>query len=93
MNSSLSKAIAVGFMIGIGAAGGCSPGNTGHDPHEQTGTVGVRLTIPGGETLDTVSWQVLSGTTVIESGQVNLADSQTVSFIVGGLTAGTIRST
>jgi hypothetical protein len=88
MNTGLSKAIALGLFAALGATAGCLHGAPSQNPSEETGTVGVQLTLPGGEVLDTLSWQVLSGTTVVQSGQVNVADSQTLSFLVSGLESG-----
>jgi hypothetical protein len=62
-------------------------------PTDNTGTVGMRLTLPGGEQVNSVGWTVTSpnadgGTTVVQTGTVNLQNSETVSFLIGGLPAG-----
>ena len=56
-----------------------------------TGSVGMALTLPGGEILSTASW-VITGpngaSTVVQQGSVNLQNSQKLSFTVGGILAG-----
>jgi len=61
---------------------------------EGSGTVGMRLTLPGGSQLNTVSWTITGGPTgattamPVQSGTVNVANSLSVAFTVGGLPAG-----
>ena len=57
-----------------------------------TGTVGLQLTLPGGEQVNAVSWAVTgpNGTTApVQNGTVNVQNSQSISFIVGAIPAGT----
>ena len=62
-------------------------------PTDNTGTVGMQLTLPGGEQVNSVTWTVTTlnadgGTTVVQTNTVNLSNSETVSFLIGGLPAG-----
>lgn len=55
-----------------------------------TGTVGMQLTLPGGETVNSVAWTITGpngASTVVQTGTVNLQNSETVSFLVGGIAA------
>jgi hypothetical protein len=54
--------------------------------------VGARLTLPGGEVINTLTWTITGpngASTVVQSGTVSVANSLTVSFLVGGIPAGT----
>jgi hypothetical protein len=76
---------------------GCSSGSdtSGSSPEQGGadgfGTVGMNLTLPGGETLNAVSW-VITGpngaSTVVQQGSTNIQNSQTIGFTVGGIPAG-----
>jgi hypothetical protein len=53
----------------------------------------MQLTLPGGETVNSVNWTVTipsgdGGTTVVQTGMVNVQNSTTVSFLVGGIPPG-----
>jgi phospholipase C len=58
------------------------------------GSVGMRLTLPGGSQLNTVSWIITGGPTgatslnPVQSNTVNVTNSLSVSFSIGGLPAG-----
>ncbi|HEY4016199.1 MAG TPA: alkaline phosphatase family protein [Polyangiaceae bacterium] len=77
---------------------GCSSTNTSSPPgganggsQDNVGTVGMQLTLPGGETLAVVNWTVTGpggASTIVQSGSVNVAGSQSISFLVGGIPAG-----
>src|SRR5580704_218294 len=72
--------------------GGGSPSGS-IAPAGDTGTVGMQLTLPGGETVNSVNWTVTipsgdGGTTVVQTGMVNVQNSTTVSFLVGGIPPG-----
>ncbi len=60
-------------------------------PADQTGSLGMALTLPGGETLSTINW-VITGpngaTTVVQQGSDNVQNSAAISFLVGGIPAG-----
>jgi hypothetical protein len=66
--------------------------STGPAVGATTGTVGMMLTLPGGETLNTVSWTVTGpngASTVVQTGSVNVQSSLSVSFDIANLPAGT----
>jgi hypothetical protein len=58
---------------------------------DSTGTVSLALTLPGGETVNSINW-VLTGpdnaTTVVQKGSVNLQNSETAGFLVSTVPAG-----
>jgi hypothetical protein len=78
---------------GTQATGGSasSPTVVNTTPASDTGNVGMQLTLPGGEQVNAVQW-VITGpngaSTVVETGTVDLSNSTTVSFLVGGIPAG-----
>ena len=88
MNALRVIAMVGGLLVGVSSVSGCLKDHAPQDPFEETGTVGMQLTVPGGQSLETVSWQVLSGTTVVQSGIVDVTSSPAVNFLVGGLTPG-----
>lgn len=57
---------------------------------DPTGSVGMQLTLPGGEQVNSVNW-VITGpngaSTVVQTGTVNLQNSMTIGFLVGGIPA------
>jgi uncharacterized protein YjiK len=56
-----------------------------------TGTVGMSLTIPGGEQVNAIQWTITGpngASTVVKSGTVNVQNSAAVSFQVGGIPVG-----
>jgi phospholipase C len=76
---------------------GCSSGGVTpeSDPsgtsQGEVGSVGMQLTLPGGEQINTVNWVVTGpnpATTVLQTGSVNVGNSTTVSFLVAGIPAG-----
>ncbi|HXX66504.1 MAG TPA: hypothetical protein VEK07_04960 [Polyangiaceae bacterium] len=86
------------IQVGCSSSGGQppgepSPGNLGvlgSNSAENTGSVGMQLTLPGGESVNTVSWTITGpngASTVVQTGTVNLANSETISFLVGGIPA------
>jgi hypothetical protein len=92
MKLSMVRVITFGGLLGIGTIAGCSSGASGPGDRpvafNDTGTVAFELTLPGGETITTVSWQVLSGTSIVQRGVANVANSQTASFLVSALAGG-----
>jgi hypothetical protein len=78
---------------------GCSTGNgpdstgsfQGTTASDGVGAIGMNLTLPGGQVLNTVSW-IITGpngaSTVVQQGSVNVQNSQSISFTVGGIPAG-----
>ncbi len=70
-----------------------SPTGPSAAPADNVGRVGMELTLPGGETVDSVNWTVTipngdGGTTVVQTGTVNLQSSTTISFLIGGIPPG-----
>ncbi len=98
----LRSAMLLGAVGAAGTAGGqvgCSSsgvspesvGNPGTAPDQGTGSIGMQLTLPGGEQLNTVSWTLKGpngASTVVQSGSVNLTSSASINFLVGGIAAG-----
>ncbi len=58
---------------------------------DRAGSIGMALSLPGGEILSTANW-IITGpngaATVVQQGSVNLQNSQKLSFTVGGILAG-----
>jgi phospholipase C len=88
---------ALGAATLAAAQAGCSgegavPGGPSSDPSSQpAGTVGMQLTLPGGEQLTSVSWTITGpngSPTVVTSGTTPVGNSQTISFQIGGIPAG-----
>jgi len=53
------------------------------------GSVGMNLTLPGNETVNSITWTITSSgsSTIVQQGTVNVTNSLTASFVVGGLPA------
>src|SRR3954465_1006025 len=66
----------------------CSPPpSSGHDG--DVGTIGLALQVAPGVTINTISWSIANATTAFtQSGTVNVQNSNTIRFQVGGLPAG-----
>ena len=82
----------VGFgilVITLAASLSCSPPpSPGGD--QDVGTVGFELQIAPGVTINTIAWNVANaGTGFTQSGTVNVQNSNTIRFQVGGVPAGT----
>ncbi len=74
-------------------ANGASPGagTPAGGISKNLGSIGMDLTIPGGQQLTTVSWTLTGpngAATVVQSGSVNVQNSQALSFVVGGIPSG-----
>ena len=57
---------------------------------DNTGSVGLQLQLPGGVGVNTASWTITGpngASTVVQSGSVNVQNSQSISFLVGGIPA------
>lgn len=70
------------------SARGVVPGQASGD---LTGSVGMRLTLPSGVQLDSVSWAITEpndASTSVKSGTVNVPSSAAIRFLVGGIPAG-----
>jgi hypothetical protein len=104
MRTTIRKSLArhAGLVLGAGLVAACAspllgcsaggaPGATPAGPSDQAGSVSMKLTLPGGETLASVQW-VITGpngaSTVVQQGSVNVANSSKVSFLVGNLPPG-----
>jgi hypothetical protein len=74
-----------------GSPSAASPG-PGNGQPDLVGSLGVALTLPGGESISTLNW-VITGpngaSTIVQQGTVNVQNSLSVSFTVGGIPAGT----
>jgi phospholipase C len=92
---------AVGVACVAAPQVGCSSAQLGQQSEPEgpstpggSGTVGMRLTLPGGAQLNTVSWAITGGPTgatasnPVQSGTVNVTNSLSVAFSAGGLAAG-----
>jgi phospholipase C len=85
----------VGAQMGCSSPGAVAPEKVpspqnGGAPADGTGSVGMQLTLPGGEQINTVSWTVTGpngASTVVQTGSVNVGNSTTVSFLVSGIPA------
>ena len=65
------------------------PSETARGTSEGMGDVGLSLTLPGGQSINTVNWTITdAGGAVIQQNSVNVQNSLTVSFTVGNLPAG-----
>jgi hypothetical protein len=89
---SAAAALAVGGggqMMGCSSSPATEPVVATSSPPAATGSVGMKLTLPGGEQLNTVNWIVLDATnTTVQLGSVPVANSLTIAFTVGGLNPG-----
>jgi phospholipase C len=91
----LGAAVIVVPQVGCSSSAGGSPEpsgtvSQGGDSKAGTGSVGVRLTLPGGQVLNTISWTITGpngASTVVQTGSVNVQNSLTISFQVGGIPA------
>jgi hypothetical protein len=92
-----SLVVGVGLMAVLaGEQTGCSSGSGGNGPagssqSESTGSVGMQLTLPGGETLNIVTWTITGpngASTLVQQGTVNVQNTSTIAFTVGGIPAG-----
>jgi hypothetical protein len=82
------------FFGVVAAAIGCSspdppPTPAGPDSvaRDGTGSVGVQLTIPGGDHISSVSYKLTDGIHTV-SGTVDVSDASVISFVVAGVPAG-----
>jgi hypothetical protein len=76
----------LGCSSGPSVTGGSAAGNP-----DGSGSVGVALTLPGGESLDTVSWVITGpngGPTVVAHGSVDVHNLAFITFTVGSIPAG-----
>jgi phospholipase C len=100
VGSAVLAGAALAATVAVSGIGCSSPGNppepsSGAGPSagnpadsSPTGTVGLQLTLPGGQQLTKVNWTITGPGNYSQSGSVNVANSQTVSFLVGGIPVG-----
>jgi hypothetical protein len=95
-------AVVLGVVVAAAMAGqplGCSsransgvPAPSGKTTSDQTGTAGFKVTLPGGETLDTIHWVVSELNdalfTTVQQGSVDVQHSAAIRFVVGGIPSG-----
>jgi hypothetical protein len=90
----LGSGIAAGMLV---PQTGCSstedrvvtpPTLPGQAAAEGTGQVGMLLTLPGGQTVNTVTWTITGPNGYTQTQNVDVGSSQTISFLVGGVPAG-----
>jgi len=83
-------ALAVGCLSADGSSA-AAPDRSQAAADEQVGTLGMTLVLPGGQSLNTVAWSI-SGPNgsgiIVQQGTVNVPNSLTISFTVGGLPPG-----
>ena len=85
-----------GVQIGCSSPGADTGGDPvaaepNGDPSDGLGQIGTELTLPGGEQINSVTWTVTGpngASTVVQSGTVNVANSTTIQFLIGGIPAG-----
>jgi hypothetical protein len=84
----LGLAVAVGSTAWVGCSNGVSgSGGAGQNPGEEnTGTVGMQLTLPGGEHITTVTYTISGPHSY--TGSVNVSGSSSISFALPGIAAG-----
>jgi phospholipase C len=64
---------------------------TGQPSVDKVGSVGMQLTLPGGEQINSVNWTVTGpngASTVVKTGTVSVGSSTAISFLIGGIPAG-----
>ena len=58
---------------------------------ESTGTVGMQLTLPGGEQISSITWSITGPngeSAPVKSGTISVTNSTAIAFLVGGIPAG-----
>jgi acid phosphatase len=77
--------------VGCSSSGATAPETTlSQQGNPKDGKVGMTLTLPGGEQINTVNWTITGpngATTVVQTGSVDVANSTTISFLVAGIPA------
>jgi hypothetical protein len=86
-------------QVGCSSSGASHAGPAGPAPvaanpgaSEQTGSVGITLTLPGGARVDAITWVITGpngGSTLVQQGTVNVQNSTSIGFLVGGIAPGT----
>jgi hypothetical protein len=79
------------LLLGCAAASsGCSGTSDRTDlaPAEQSGSIGLELTLPGGALLSVVTYSILGPNHFASSGSIDVSNSAVISAMVGGLPPG-----
>jgi hypothetical protein len=92
----IGKALALGLAAAAVTVAACSsqpnqsPTSTGSSnptPEDNTGSVGLKYTLPSGQTINTINYTLTNGTNTY-TGTINVAGSSSISFVVGGVASG-----
>jgi hypothetical protein len=88
MRAPFGRAVLIVSLLGLVSSLSCSADNGGQGSNV-VGTVGFKLQIAPGVTINTVNWTVTNATSgFTQSGSVNEQFSNTIQFQIGGLPAG-----
>ena len=88
MKAFIRSVVIAGIGLGLAISPSCS--NNARTDGDTVGSIGLELQIAPGVTINTVNWSIASpGGTPTQTGSVNEQFSNTISFQVGGLAAGT----
>ena len=88
MRSAIVKAILLGMAVTATTVVGCSSQSSkpGSSESEHIGDLGLELSLGGGISVSTVSYSITGPHSY--SGTINVADSSTLSAVIGGILAG-----
>jgi Stigma-specific protein, Stig1 len=85
-----ATAMVVGCSAGSSAPTGSGTGSNTQQPSAgDVGNLGLRLSLPDGTTLSSVNYTLSNGTTTVQSGPLNVSNSQSIDFQLGAVPAGT----
>lgn len=97
------RTVTLGLLLGVSSMSGCSTsaGRQGLDsPADGSGIVSLRLQVAPGVSIDQIDWTISNPTLLAadRTGTVDVSQSATIQFVVGGLPAGggytiTLRAT
>jgi hypothetical protein len=90
----MGAATVAAAQVGCSQAPGGGPSSTEPRPvsGESTGSVGLKLTLPGGAQINSISWTITGpngASTVVQSGTLNVQNSAAINFLVGNIAPGT----
>ncbi len=77
--------------LGCSSGSGVERPSWGQATPDGTGTIGMKLTLPGGEVLSTVTWAITGpngGSTIVQHGSFSVEDSASIGFTVAGIPTG-----
>lgn len=66
--------------------------SSGGNPSDDVGSVGLSLTLPGGQTVNAITWTITGpngASSIVQQGTVNVQNSTAINFTVSGIPAGT----